>query len=208
MIIDGRMLKEKEPKCKVVFIGPCTAKKEESARADFQGIIDYAISFEEMRAMFDAHDIDLTELEGEKIVNGSHFGRVFARSGGVTSAIEQAIKEYDMKVDLKPVICSGITECEKALKLAKLGKLNCNFIEGMACEGGCINGPLSLCHKPKNKNDIDRYGEQSTQKNNPRGCRLLQNRIVENNKIETNDSERNQGSEVRWLYLAIFFSFL
>lgn len=161
MVITGRIIKEKDSKAKVVFIGPCTAKKEEAAKEHYRSIIDYTISFEEMRALIDAYEIDIETIDPEPIPNASYFGRLFARSGGVSGALERAIEEHDIQEALRPVVCSGISECEKALKMAKAGKLNGNFIEGMACEGGCINGPLSMSHKTKSRNDIEEYGKKS-----------------------------------------------
>ncbi len=161
MIITGRLIKEKDSNAKVVFIGPCTAKKEEAAREHYRSIIDYTISFEEMRALIDAYEIDIENISQEPIINASYFGRLFARSGGVSGAMEKAIEQHGIKVELKPVVCSGIAECEKALKMAKIGKLNGNFIEDMACEGGCINGPLSMSHKIKSRSDIEDYGKKS-----------------------------------------------
>lgn len=164
MVITGKLIKEADKDAIVVFIGPCTAKKGEARKKEYSSYIDYAIGFEELRAMIDAYNIDLVSSPEKSIDNASFYGRVFARSGGVTNAINRAIGEYELDVKLKPVICSGIKECDRALKLASLGKLNGNFIEGMACEGGCINGPLSLNHKPKNKNAIDLYGEKAKEK--------------------------------------------
>jgi [FeFe] hydrogenase (group B1/B3) len=164
MIITGRLIKEKDPEGTVVFIGPCTAKKEEAAKESYKSVIDYTISFEEMRALIDAFEIDLENAPEERVDNASYYGRIFARSGGVTSAIIRAAEEYDMDLKLEPVVCSGIVEFDKALKLAKLGRLKGNFIEGMACEGGCINGPVSISHKPKNKTAIDSHGDKALEK--------------------------------------------
>ncbi len=164
MVITGKLIKEADKDAVVVFIGPCTAKKDEALKNEYSSYIDYAIGFEELIAMIDAYDIDLQNSPEESIDNASFYGRIFARSGGVTNAINRAIDEYDLDVKLKPVVCSGIKECDRALKLARMGKLNGNFIEGMACEGGCINGPLSLNHKPKNKSEIDLYGEKAKEK--------------------------------------------
>jgi [FeFe] hydrogenase (group B1/B3) len=161
MIIMARMIKAQDPEGVVVFIGPCTAKKAESSELSNLPAVDYTISFEELGALIEAYEIDLETLQGEAMTHGSYFGRTFARSGGVTGAIERAIKEQNLSVFLKPVVCSGIQECDKALKMARAGRLQGNFIEGMACEGGCINGPLSLSHQMKNKNEVDSYGKNS-----------------------------------------------
>ena len=80
-------------------------------------------------------------MEEAPLDEASPCGRNFARSGGVTQAVAQVMKEKGVDFDLKPVPCSGIGDCDVALLKLKLGKLEGNFIEGMACEGGCITGP-------------------------------------------------------------------
>ncbi|SHJ28166.1 [FeFe] hydrogenase, group B1/B3 [Dethiosulfatibacter aminovorans DSM 17477] len=185
MVITGKLIKDADKDATVVFIGPCTAKKVETLKNEYNSFIDYAIGFEELRAMLDAYNIDLVNSPEESIDNASFYGRVFARSGGVTNAINRAIDEYGLDVKLKPVVCSGIKECDRALKLARLGKLNGNFIEGMACEGGCINGPLSLNHKPKNKNAVDIHGEKAKEKTIKGAVRVYE--------FDENTFCRNQG---------------
>ena len=68
-------------------------------------------------------------------------------SGGVTNAVQQAIVELGLDVEFKPVVCNGIRECKTALTKAKFGRLDGNFIEGMACRGGCIAGNGTLINK-------------------------------------------------------------
>lgn len=147
MIATARLIRSTDPTAKVIFIGPCVAKKREITQESLKGDIQYTISFEELLALLDAYKINPSECEPSPLDNATFYGRIFARSGGVTDAIKNSIKELELNVDLKPVICNGLDECDKALKLAKVGKLNGNFIEGMACKGGCINGPLSLFKK-------------------------------------------------------------
>ena len=77
---------------------------------------------------------------------------------------ERALKEQGIEFDAKPISCSGIEECRMALLKAKVGKLDANFIEGMACIGGCIGGAGCLTHGERNKAEVDKYGKEAYEK--------------------------------------------
>lgn len=160
----GKKLKEKNPKDKIVFIGPCTAKKQEALKNEVKDYIDSVITFEELQALFDSKNIDITNLEETKLNDASYYGRVFARSGGLTEAMAQGIKEHNSDFEFKPVICDGIDACKIALLKKKNNILDGNFIEGMVCEGGCIGGAGCLTHTVRNKVAIDKYGKDSPYK--------------------------------------------
>ena len=64
----------------------------------------------------------------------------------------------------KVATCSGLEECKLALLKAQKGILPENFIEGMACEQGCIGGPGCLTHGPKEKAEVDKYGRLALEK--------------------------------------------
>ncbi len=161
----SKYLKEQDPTCKVVFIGPCTAKKKEIKDEKVKPYVDYVMTFEELQAIFDSKEIDLTTLEEEDLDNASYFGRIFARCGGLSEAIEQAYKEKDVTdFHLKGVSCDGIEECKMALLKLSAGKLDANFIEGMACIGGCIGGAGCLTHGEKNKIEVDKHGALASDK--------------------------------------------
>lgn len=155
MIATARLIKNSDKDAKVVFIGPCVAKKAESAQDNLSDDINYVMSFEELVAYLDAYEIEPSQCESSPLDNASYFGRIFARSGGVTEAIRNSAAKQNLDLELRPVVCNGLEECDRALKLAKLGKLNGNFIEGMACIGGCVNGPVSLFKKPSGTNIIN-----------------------------------------------------
>lgn len=159
----GQYLKESDPDAKVVFIGPCVAKKAEAKKDKVKKYIDGVLTFEEMVAMFAAKELELSQLEEESLDNASYYGRIFARSGGVAEAVGQALKERGAHEDFEynPISCSGIDECKVALMKASKGILKNNFIEGMACADGCIGGAASLTHGPKDRRQIDRYGKES-----------------------------------------------
>lgn len=162
----ARFIKEHDPGCKIVFIGPCTAKKAEINLEKVKGIIDCVITFEELQALIDSREIVLAELEENLLDNASYFGRIFARSGGLSAAVAQALIEQNSDFEVKPVACDGIEQCRTALLKAnkKLELCGGNFIEGMACVGGCIGGACNLTHEPKDRSQVDKYGNLAKEK--------------------------------------------
>ena len=158
MALTGRAIKKKYPDSKIYFIGPCIAKKYECKTDRAEPYIDKVLTFLELMALLDSRDIDIASMPEMELQDASAYGRGFAKSGGVTRAIEEAIKELDMEdFEFKPVICNGVNECRTALLRAKAGKLNGNFIEGMICEGGCIKGNGTLINKKNTDLHIDDY---------------------------------------------------
>ena len=160
----AKYIKETSEGAKVVFIGPCTAKKAEAQLESVKPYVDSVLTFEELQALFDSKDIDITTLEEDVLDNASYFGRIFARSGGLSDAVLQAMKEQDIEFDLKPAICDGIEACRMALLKKSKNVLDANFIEGMACIGGCIGGAGCLTHGEKNKSEVDKYGREAMEK--------------------------------------------
>lgn len=160
----AKYLKSTDEKAKVVFIGPCTAKKAEAQLESVKPYIDAVITFEELQALFDSKDLDITTLGEDVLDNASYFGRIFARSGGLSDAVAQGLKEQNINFDLKAVACDGIEECRMALLKKSKNVLDANFIEGMACIGGCIGGAGCLTHGEKNKAEVDKYGKEALEK--------------------------------------------
>lgn len=161
----ARYLKETEPGCKVVFIGPCTAKKGEVQKDTVREYVDVAMTFEELQALFDSKDVDITTLGEGVLDNASYFGRIFARCGGLSDAVAEGLKEHgDTDFELKACSCDGIEQCKVALLKKAKGLSDVNFIEGMACVGGCIGGAGCLTHGEKNKAEVDKYGREGLEK--------------------------------------------
>lgn len=161
----AKYLKENEAPCKVIFIGPCTAKKAEVQKDSVKPYVDSAMTFEELQALFDSKDLDITSLPEDVLDNASYFGRIFARSGGLTDAVRQGLKEQGLTdFELKPCACDGIEACKIALLQKSKNRLDANFIEGMACLGGCIGGAGCLTHGEKNKAEVDKYGMEAYEK--------------------------------------------
>ena len=161
----AKFIKNTDPDAKIVFIGPCTAKKAEFQKEEVRPYIDSVITFEELQALFDSKDIDIMSLGDDVLDNASYYGRIFARCGGLADAVEEALKEQGITdFDLKAISCDGIEECKTALLKASKNVLGCNFIEGMACTGGCIGGAGCLTHGEKNKKEVDAYGQLAMEK--------------------------------------------
>ena len=162
----AKYIKETTENAKVVFIGPCTAKKGEAEQERVKPYVDAVMTFEELQALFDGYGLDITTLEEDVLDNASYFGRIFARSGGVSDAVVQALKEQGMEdFEVKPAVCDGIEACRMALLKKSKNVLDANFIEGMACVGGCIGGAGCLTHGEKNKAEVDKYGHEAFEKN-------------------------------------------
>ena len=89
----AKYIKEHEENVKIVFIGPCTAKKAEVQLDDVKPYVDAAITFEELQALLDSRDIDITTLPEDVLDNASYFGRIFARSGGLSDAVDRYGRE-------------------------------------------------------------------------------------------------------------------
>lgn len=139
----GRIIKAMDPDAVCVFIGPCIAKKAEVIDSITFGGADYAMTYEELSSMFDAKGIDPAGYVGD-LQQGSKYGKEYSVSGGVTAAVIETFKEKNKDVPLKVNKCSGALECKKALMMLKVGRLPEDFVEGMACVGGCVNGPAMI----------------------------------------------------------------
>ncbi len=155
----SKYIKETEENAKIIFIGPCTAKKAEVQLDSVKPYVDVVLTFEELQALFDSRDLDITTLEEDVLDNASYYGRIFARSGGLSDAVAEGLKEQGLEdFKLNACACDGIEACRVALLKKSKNLLDANFIEGMACIGGCIGGAGCLTHGEKNKTEVDKYG--------------------------------------------------
>ncbi len=164
MIAAGRVIKKLNPSYKVVFIGPCVAKKPEAQQADIAGAIDFVLTFEELKEIFSAYEIDLAELNPTASAEyASREGRLYARTGGVSIAVQEAVDEMfpDKKGMLKALQANGVQECKELLKKVLNGDIEGNFIEGMGCIGGCVGGPKALISKEAGTAHVNTFAEQS-----------------------------------------------
>ena len=158
----AKRMKEDDPDCRLVFIGPCTAKKAEIMKDSVREYVDVALTFEELLALFDAKEIELGELEETDLNQASYYGRVFARSGGLSEAMTQGLKEIGSSLEFQPETCNGIDMCRVALLKKGKDLLNANFVEGMVCNGGCIGGAGTLQKFGIKKENVDSYAKATT----------------------------------------------
>ncbi len=162
MTLTARLIKSEHPKAKVVFIGPCAAKKLEAMRSDIRSDVDFVITFEEMAGIFDAKHIDIEAIEEETGVSDSSTdGRNFAVSGGVAKAVVNVIHERYPEREIKVESAQGLKECRKLLTLAKAGKYNGYLLEGMACPGGCVAGAGTMQPIGKSAAAVGIYAKQA-----------------------------------------------
>lgn len=165
MIETAMVIKKKDPDAKVVFIGPCIAKKMEARYPENSSLVDNVLTFEELQALLDGMDIDIEKLPEGVLEDASGFGRGFAKSGGVAAAVARVIKEKGLKVEFNPELCNGAEQYRIALLKASKGKLGKNYIEGMACEGGCIGGAACINHDFKSAMSLEAHAKQAKKKN-------------------------------------------
>ncbi len=145
MVFTARLMKQQYPGCKVVFVGPCAAKKLEAIRADIRSDVDFVLTFEELQGMFEAKDIDFANIPDGVVLNeGTAAGRGFAVAGGVAGAVEKLIHETNPDVEVKTARAEGLRDCRKLMLMAKAGKYDGYLLEGMACPGGCVAGAGTL----------------------------------------------------------------
>jgi [FeFe] hydrogenase (group B1/B3) len=163
MVLTGRMIKKQHPECKVVFIGPCAAKKLEASRRSVRSDIDFVLTFEEMMGIFDAKNIDFNNLETEPpLNNSSSLGKGFASCGGVAAAVVNAINCIDPDMKVKTAKAEGLYECKKMLAMAKAGVYDGYLLEGMACPGGCMGGAGVLADVRKATAGLEQYKKEAT----------------------------------------------
>ena len=162
MVYTARMMKKEYPGCKVVFVGPCAAKKLEAIREDIRSDVDFVLTFEELQGMFEAKGVDFATIESSETLNeGSASGRGFAVSGGVAGAVTNLIHKTNPDMEVKTARAEGLRECRKLMTLAKAGKLNGCLLEGMACPGGCVAGAGTLLPVELAANVVGRYQKEA-----------------------------------------------
>ena len=162
MVFTARLMKKKYPGCKVVFVGPCAAKKLEAMREDIRSDVDFVLTFEELQGMFEAKEIDFETIEPMDDLNeGSAAGRGFAVAGGVAKAVEDMVHQLDPDREIKTARAEGLRDCRKLMAMAKAGKYEGYLLEGMACPGGCVAGAGTLLPVNLATNVVGRYQSET-----------------------------------------------
>ncbi len=163
MVFTARMMKKDYPGCKVVFVGPCAAKKLEAIREDIRSDVDFVLTFEELMGMFEAKEIDFSALEEREdaLNQGTAAGRGFAVSGGVAGAVTKLLQEQHPEMEVKTARAEGLKECRKLMAVAKAGKYKGYLLEGMACPGGCVAGAGTILPVEQAAKYVDKYSREA-----------------------------------------------
>ena len=163
MTLTARLIKKHNPNAKVVFIGPCAAKKLEAIRRSVRSEVDFVLTFEEMAGIFDAKHVDLENMEEDPdgVSDASTDGRNFAVAGGVAQAVVDVIKRDHPEQEIKVANAEGLKECRQLLKLATLGKYPGYLLEGMACPGGCVAGAGTMQAIKKSQTAVGLYAKKA-----------------------------------------------
>ncbi len=162
MVFTARLMKKENPGCKVVFVGPCAAKKLEAIRETIRSDVDFVLTFEELMGMFEAKEIDFTTIpESEGLNEGTGAGRGFAVAGGVAQAVADLVKQKHPDMEVKTARAEGLRDCRKLMTMAKAGKYKGYLLEGMACPGGCVAGAGTILPIDKATKFVEKYSKEA-----------------------------------------------
>ena len=168
MVLTARMIRRKHPHAKIVFVGPCAAKKLEAMRQSVRSEVDFVLTFEEMAGMMEAKGIDYLALEDDNKSDfdvASEDARMFAVAGGVANAVVNVIHREHPEMEIKVKNAEGLEECRQMLKEAIKGMYPGYLLEGMACPGGCVAGAGTLQPINKSTAAVKRYAKRSPHPN-------------------------------------------
>lgn len=156
MYYTAELVKQQQPDCVSVFVGPCLAKRVE---AEYDPNVDYVLTFEEIGAILVASGINIDECEPEDFTMVSHAqGRQFPLTGGVSGAVASIVGD---KADIRPERIDGLSkENIKLLKRYATKGCESNILEVMCCEGGCISGPGCIALPKKATRAVEAYVAQ------------------------------------------------
>ena len=166
MTLTARLIKHDHPNGKIVFIGPCAAKKLEAMRKSVRSEVDFVLTFEEMAGIFDAKHIELESLpeDPDGVNDASTDGRNFAVSGGVAKAVVDVIQQRYPDREVKVAKAEGLRECRQMISDAVKGKYPGYLLEGMACPGGCVAGAGTMQPIKKSQAMVGIYAKQAKHK--------------------------------------------
>ena len=167
MVLTARLIREHHPKAKIVFVGPCAAKKLEAMRRSVKSEVDFVLTFEEMAGMMEAKGLVYAKLKGDGSTDfdvASADGRAFAVAGGVARAVADAIHKKHPDREVKIEAAEGLDNCRKMMKQAAKGKFDGYLLEGMACPGGCVAGAGTIQAVSKTTAMVKAYAKKSPHK--------------------------------------------
>ncbi|MBK7979707.1 MAG: GHKL domain-containing protein [Ignavibacteriae bacterium] len=138
MVATGRYLKDKfGNETKVIFIGPCVAKKSEYTDEEVNDAIDGVLTFTELKKIFALKNINLNDYEDSFFDPPyANMGKSYALSGGL---LKTASLESDV-LGKKIIVVDGKQKVEELIQDISEGKIKSSFVDILFCEG-CISGP-------------------------------------------------------------------
>jgi len=129
----------------------------------YSDTIDFVLTFEEMDALFVGAGISPIDIdEAEFATTASRDGNAFAKAGGVIQAVIDAAEKIAPDLVVKPHRAEGLQNCKMALLQMKSGKIDANFFEGMACNGGCVGGPGILIDTRIGSKMVEKFADSSS----------------------------------------------
>jgi len=138
MIAMGRYLKNKYgEKTKVVFIGPCVAKKSEYMDEEVSDAIDAVLTFTELKELFEINDVNLNMFDDSLFDPPyANLGKSYPLSGGL---LKSASFQTDV-LEKEIIVVDGKEKVEELIQDISKGKIKSKFVDILFCEG-CISGP-------------------------------------------------------------------
>lgn len=143
MIAHGKMIREVlKEEVKIVFLGPCMAKKREAQGDErTRGYIDAVINFEEIEKWLAKEKINITDLEPMEFDNSNPaVNRLYPISSGVISSVVAMEDDAEVR-KYRKLYVHGIKNCMELFASMECGEVEGCFIEANICNGGCIKGP-------------------------------------------------------------------
>ncbi len=138
-IASARVIKwQYNPEAKVVFVGPCVAKKVEAKDEKTGGVVDAVLTFAELKEMFAVKGINPQSEEEEQFSGPKpNLGRLFAISGGLlkVTGLSDDIQENEV------ISAHGRDYVVKILQEFSRGDITARFVNLYFCHG-CIDGPV------------------------------------------------------------------
>ena len=163
MVACGRAIKQLEPDAVTIFVGPCIAKKAEAREPDIADAVDFVLTFQEVRDIFEFAEINPTDMEDDPRDHSSRAGRIYARTGGVSEAVKSTVERINpnREIVVRTQQANGMRECKEMLNAIREGRISANFIEGMGCAGGCVGGPKAILDREEGRDNVNHYGDQA-----------------------------------------------
>lgn len=164
MIASGRTIKIMHPDAVTVFVGPCVAKKAEAREKDIEDAVDFVLTFQEVQDIFEFANIDPSQMEESEKDHSSRAGRIYARTGGVSEAVQQTVKRLnpERKITVRTQQADGIPACREMINKLRNLETDANFFEGMGCVGGCVGGPKIIIDRNEGRQHVNEYGDAAT----------------------------------------------